>query len=160
MLSLSTRAIPIVLVLCGTLSAGCDSGSTSSDSLDLSVPLAGTDWTLVAFGEGGKTTDAGTTTISLTFAEEELSGSSVFEGTTRNTYWGSYKTGRGGELFVYSRTGEGDYPGVTATRVGEPEGSRIDDYVLALRQVSAYGFDGDTLVLTDGEQPLLRFEPR
>lgn len=148
------------LVLCGALASACDPATPDAPKtpLTLSQSLPGTDWALTAFGDDSET---GTTTITLSFSEEEMSGASTYAGTTGgNTYWGSYQAGRNGELSVYSQTGGGDYPGVAATRAGEPEGSRLDDYILALREVDGYGFDGGDLVLTDGEQRLLRFEAR
>ena len=146
------------LVLYGALLGGCDSGGTPPASLSLSEPLAGTNWTLVKFVEGDEMTDAGATTISLAFSEQNVGGESIYRGDVRNRYDGSYQSTDEGDLDIFNSTGHGNFPGVTSTRVNEPEGSRFDDYVRSLRQVSAYGFDGDTLVLTDGERHLLRFE--
>lgn len=162
MTSLCTRsaAVLILALFSGAFSSGCDPGHmTEEASLRLGEPLAlvDTEWVLAAFVEDGERRGVGTTTIVLSFSEEEVSGASVSGGRTNNTYWGSYRATDGGGLDIFSQSGN---PGVTSTRAGEPGGSRLDDYIFALREVTGYGFDGDVLVLTDGEQHLLRFAAR
>ena len=135
--------IPVVSALaCCVVALGCDEASndSSADALD------GTQWKLAAWS--ASFLDPAGFDLTAAFADGQISGRSAV-----NSYGGDYSASPGGSFSV----------GLLAMTemAGEPAAMQAESlYHSLLAQARRWRLDGRQLVLSDGDQDLLIFDPR
>lgn len=132
-----------VLAACSTSSESTDpaSGEVIGAQPAGGAPLAGTSWVLAS----GPFTTGDVTTVTLDFAEDELSGNSSV-----NTYGGGYTSSEDGSLQIG--------PLRSTLMAGEPDAMTLEqEYLAALQSVFGYTIADGTLTLFGAADQVLTF---
>lgn len=134
-----------VLAACSTSGGGAAPSPSTGEVVGAQPagggPLAGTSWVLAS----GPFTTGDLSTVTLDFAETELSGTSSV-----NTYGGGYTSTEDGSLQVG--------PLRSTLMAGEPDAMALEqEYIAALQSVFGYTLEGDTLTLFGAADQVLTF---